>query len=83
VYHSEEIEPAYRIVPVEGRLVLRRLKARDAALEPLTKDVFRGTVGTLRFSRDASGGVSGFTLSSGRIRNFRFTKDPIGPAPRP
>jgi CubicO group peptidase (beta-lactamase class C family) len=76
VYHGAEIEPPYRIVVVQGRLVLRRLKARDATLEPLTKDVFRGTVGTLRFSRGASGALSGFTLSSGRIRNFRFTKDP-------
>lgn len=75
VYHSAEIEPAYRIMVVEGRLVLRRLKARDVPLEPLTKDVFRGNAGTLRFSRDAGGALSGFTLSSARIRNFRFTRD--------
>ncbi len=83
VYHSEEIEPAYRIVAAEGQLVLRRLKVQDATLEPLTKDVFRGTFGTLRFSRAANGGVSGFTVSSARIRNFRFTKDPVGPSPLP
>ena len=83
VYHSEEIEPAYRLELSDGRLCLRRLKVAQVTLEPLTRDVFRGSAGTLRFSRDAKGRVAGFTLSSGRIRNFRFTKDLIGPAPRP
>ena len=83
VYRSEEIEPAYRIVLAEGRLSLRRLKASPAALEPLTRDVFRGSAGTLRFTRDAKGRVAGFTLSNGRIRNFRFTRDLVGPPPLP
>ena len=83
VYHSEEIDPAYRIEVAGGRLVLRRLKVGTATLEPLTKDVFRGSPGTFRFSRDASGRVAGFTLSSGRIRNFRFTKVHFGPPPLP
>jgi len=83
IYHSEEIEPAYRIEFADGRLYLRRLKVAQVTLEPLTRDVFRGTAGTVRFSRDAKGRVAGFTLSSGRIRNFRFTKDLIGPPPHP
>jgi hypothetical protein len=79
VYHSEEIEPAYRIDIADDTIVLRRLKASPVTLEPLTRDVFRGSAGTLRFSRDPRGRVAGFTLSSGRIRGFRFTKDAVGP----
>jgi hypothetical protein len=75
VYHSEEVEPAYRIEVVEGQVVLRRLKVAAVTLEPLTRDVFRGATGTLRFSRDGSGRVTGFTLNSGRVRGFRFSRD--------
>ena len=82
-YHGEEIEPTYRVEVTDGRLSLRRLKVSPVTLEPLNRDVFRGSSGTLRFSRDAKGRVSGFTLSNGRIRNLRFTKDSIGPAPLP
>jgi CubicO group peptidase (beta-lactamase class C family) len=83
VYHSEEIEPAYRIEVAEGQLVLRRLKVAAVTLEPLTPDVFRGSAGTLRFSRDPKGRVAGFTLSNGRIRGFRFTRDAVAPQRRP
>jgi len=83
IYHSEEIEPAYRVEVTDGRLYLRRLKVAPVTLEPLDRDVFRGSSGTLRFSRDARGRVTGFTLSNGRIRNLRFTKDTIGPRPLP
>jgi len=75
VYYSEEIEPAYRIEVGEGRLVVRRLKVAAVTLEPLTRDVFRGSTGTLRFSRDGKGRVTGFTLNSGRIRGFRFNRE--------
>ena len=74
MYDSEEIEPAYRIEVADGRLVLRRLKFATVTLEPLTRDVFRGSTGTLRFSRDSDGRVAGFTLNSGRIRGFRFSR---------
>jgi len=78
-YHSDEIEPTYRVAVADGKIVLRRLKVAPVTLEPLTRDVFRGSAGTLRFSRDPAGRVAGFTLSSGRIRGFRFTKDAGGP----
>ena len=81
VYHSEEIEPAYHIDAADGKILLRRLKVAAITLEPLTRDVFRGFAGTLRFSRDATGRVTGFALSNGRIRGLRFTKDP-GPTAR-
>lgn len=74
-YVSEEIEPVYRIVLQEGnRLVLHRWKARPVELKPALPDVFFTTLGTIRFTRDPSGAVSGFILNGNRVRNFKFTK---------
>jgi hypothetical protein len=58
-------------------VVLRRLKYAAVTFEPLTRDVFRGSIGTLRFLRDGGGRLTGFTLSSGRIRGFRFSRDAV------
>lgn len=81
VYESDELGTAYRLVLEEGRLVARHRKREDAALEPAFRDTFllRGAVA--RFSRDASGGVEGFTLSDGRVWNVRFRKGPDRPLP--
>jgi len=73
-YQSEELEAAYRIVIEKDALVLKRLRARPATLEPTVKDVFSGGPGNFRFTRDAQGRVSGFVLNAGRIRNMPFRK---------
>jgi hypothetical protein len=71
---SQEIEPIYRIVVQNGKLMLMRLKHKPSQLEPRVLDVFSAEIGTIRFTRDSSHRVSGFVLNSGRIRNFRFTR---------
>jgi hypothetical protein len=38
------------------------------------RDVFTGEIGTLRFTRDPAGHISGFVLNAGRIQNFHFAK---------
>jgi CubicO group peptidase (beta-lactamase class C family) len=73
-YVSEEIEPVYRIIVQDGRLALTRLKHQPDTLEPRVLDVFSGDIGTIRFTRDSNHRVSGFLLSTGRIRNFHFTR---------
>ncbi len=73
-YVSEEIEPIYRFAVQDEKLVLLRLKHKPDPLEPRTRDVFSGEIGTIRFTRDSSHHISGFLLSTGRIRNFRFTR---------
>jgi CubicO group peptidase (beta-lactamase class C family) len=73
-YGSDEIEPLYRIVVREGRLFLGRLKSAPERLEPATRDLFTGGPGTMRFTRNEKGGVSGFVLNAGRVLNFRFSK---------
>jgi hypothetical protein len=74
VYRSEEVEPIYRFVVENDKLVLRRLKLDRMTLDPLVRDTFSLPVGTIRFVRDATGRVSGLTLSTGRVLNFRFSK---------
>jgi len=73
-YVSQEIEPVYRMVIQDGKLMLARLKHKPAPLEPRILDVFTTEIGTIRFTRDSNDRVSGFVLNSGRIRNFRFTR---------
>jgi CubicO group peptidase (beta-lactamase class C family) len=73
-YVSQEIEPVYRMVIQDGKLMLTRLKHKPAPLEPRTLGVFTAEIGTVRFTRDSNHRVSGFVLNSGRIRNFRFTR---------
>jgi CubicO group peptidase (beta-lactamase class C family) len=71
---NEEIDPIYRIVLDGDKLKLTRLKHEPDRLRPTVRDVFTGEIGTVRFVRDASGQISGFTLNAGRIQNFHFTK---------
>jgi len=73
-YVSEEIDPVYRMIVQDGKLVLTRLKHKPDSLEPRIRDVYSGEIGTIRFTRDSNHRVSGFLLSTGRIRNFRFTR---------
>jgi CubicO group peptidase (beta-lactamase class C family) len=73
-YVSEEIDPIYRIVLNDKSLMLMRLKNKPDQLRPRVRDVFSGEIGTVRFTRDPNGRISGFILNAGRIRNFRFAK---------
>jgi len=73
-YYSEEIEPVYVIKVDDGKLVLHRLKNQPDTLRPITRDLFAGSVGIIRFTRNAQGQVSGFVLNGNRVRNMRFQK---------
>jgi hypothetical protein len=73
-YGSEEIGIPYHLDVEDRSLVLRRMKADPDPLKPTVEDVFRGDIGTVRFTRDEQGALTGFLLSSGRIRNLRFSK---------
>ncbi len=74
VYHSEEIEPLYEIKVEQGKLVLLRLKNKPDALRPIARDLFAGSIGSIRFTRNAQGEISGFALGAERVRNLRFEK---------
>ena len=74
VYSSDEIEPLYEIGLEKGDLVLHRLRSKPDTLHPVTLDFFAGSIGSIRFTRNSSGRISGFTLTTGRIKNLRFEK---------
>jgi CubicO group peptidase (beta-lactamase class C family) len=73
-YTSDELDVVLTVAPVGELLVLRRRPADEMAMRPVYDDDFATPIGSLRFSRDASGRVNGFGVYSGRIRNVRFMK---------
>ena len=74
IYSSEEIEPLYDMRLEKDNLVLHRLRNKPDTLHPVTLDFFAGSIGSVRFTRNSAGRISGFTLSTGRIKNLRFEK---------
>ncbi len=75
-YYSGEIDAVYRVTLKDGKLALTRKKNGPVTLQPAFRDGFStlSILGNIRFTRDARNRVSGFTLSAGRIRGFRFVK---------
>lgn len=72
-YFSEELQATYTLAVENGALTLHRRGGDPTPLRPLVRDEFSAGP-TLRFERDASGAVTGFTLDAGRVRNLRFTR---------
>ena len=71
IYSSREIEPLYELNLEPAGLVLHRFKNEPDALQPVGRDLFVGSIGNIRFTRNSHGDVSGFILNNGRIQNFR------------
>lgn len=74
-YRSEELESSWSIQVKEGRLVLHRPRHGEISLRPGARDRFSGSnLGALRFERDSGGKVTGFKVTTGRVRNLRFER---------
>ena len=74
-YYCDEVEATYQVqLSEEGKLTLAGLVLDDPALEPMFRDGFRWEWGSIVFQRDAREDASGFRLSMGRARNFRFVR---------
>jgi hypothetical protein len=74
-YASEELE-VQLVVAVKGdSLVLQRRPADEMTMRPIYEDDFGTPIGSLRFSRDANGRITGFGVFNGRIRDVRFSKN--------
>ena len=77
-YSSPELGVTWPIVFEQGKLVIKNEKRSliDIAgpLQPATKDAFEAPAGFVQFTRDASGRISGFDLSSSRMRDIRFER---------
>lgn len=73
-YRSEELEATYALRVRDGALIVERRGAPPQTLRPLTRDEFAAAGTTLRFLRGPGGGVTGFRLDLGRIRDLRFER---------
>jgi CubicO group peptidase (beta-lactamase class C family) len=75
-YASEELDAILTIAQRDGKLVLVRRPYSELSLAPAYRDDFRagGGFGSLRFSRDARGKVTGFSIFAGRVLDVRFKR---------
>jgi CubicO group peptidase (beta-lactamase class C family) len=75
-YRSDELDAVYLLAADSGQLVMRNGSQR-LPLRRTDVDVVSAGNLTLRFSRDATRRVTGFTLDAGRVRGIRFEREPI------
>jgi CubicO group peptidase (beta-lactamase class C family) len=81
-YVSDELDIRWTLAIDSGRLEARLAGAADRTLHPTVADTFRDADGVvLRFRRDATGAVTGFTVDAGRVRGIAFARvERAGPA---
>jgi hypothetical protein len=74
-YRSAELDVSYTVTTGDGSLVVLSAGRGEIALYPVFKDVFAGdSVGKVRFTRDARGTVTGFTMNRANARGVRFDR---------
>lgn len=75
-YTSQELDAQFTVVTRGSKLYLKRRPADEFELRPVYADDFAsgGGLGTLRFHRDGSGRVTGFSFYAGRVLDVRFEK---------
>jgi CubicO group peptidase (beta-lactamase class C family) len=73
-FYSEEVQAAFQILVREGRLYLHRKGGQNFLMQAFAEDQFKVRGWTLQFIRDAEVKITGFRLSSGRVRNLLFEK---------
>ncbi|MGD2151860.1 MAG: serine hydrolase domain-containing protein [Gemmatimonadales bacterium] len=76
-YYSDELGTTYTLAVREGALVATHVRHDPIALTPSAADAFSGDTWFFRrvqFERDAAGTITGFRVTSGRVRNLLFTK---------
>jgi CubicO group peptidase (beta-lactamase class C family) len=71
-YFSEEIEAAYTVRVTGGELEVVHWRQGPTRLEPIALDQFRANWGEITFERNVSGDVTGFRVSTGRVRGLLF-----------
>lgn len=73
-YASDEAEVTLTAAVADGTLVLKRRPDAVIVLTATAKDVFRGSLGTVTFRRDAAGAVHAFSVTQERVWDLRFTR---------
>jgi hypothetical protein len=75
-YASDELDARYTIVAQNGKLLLRRRPDFETELRPVYDDDFAasGGLGTVRFTRDGRGEVTGLSFYAGRVLDVRYRR---------
>jgi hypothetical protein len=76
-YYSPELQTIYTLVLKGDTLVANHIRHEPAALTPIGKDSFSTDawfMSRIEFTRDSDSDITGFKVSSGRVKNVRFEK---------
>lgn len=73
MYYSEELDATYTVIATDTALTLRTRATPPRTFTPAYGDTFGGAF-MVQFTRDASGRVTGFLASTGRVRGVRFER---------
>jgi CubicO group peptidase (beta-lactamase class C family) len=73
-YVSDELGVVWNVEVRDGQLLLHRRKFRDSPMKPVLADVFETGGGTLQFQRSGDRRITGFTVTTERVRHLRFLK---------
>jgi hypothetical protein len=75
VYTSVEVEGTYTVSVRDSHLVIQIPGRSDLVLQPILSDIFAAPVlGVVKFLRDSTGVVTGFTANSTGARDLRFDR---------
>lgn len=73
-YYSFELDAIYNFVLNEGKLMLKLNRQPAMSLTPQAKDRFSFQFGSLQFTRNAQGQLTGIIFDGGRVKGIRFEK---------
>ncbi len=76
-YYSPELQTIYTLELKGDTLMANHIRHEPAALTPIGEDAFSTPVwfmGKIEFTRNNKSEITGFKVSSGRVRNVRFEK---------
>ncbi len=73
-YRNDEIETTWTLAPDSGGLAVRINGRRLGTLQAAYRDGFVSERGTVDFTRDARGRVTGLVVQAGRVRDLPFAR---------
>ncbi|NMO19956.1 serine hydrolase [Pyxidicoccus fallax] len=81
-YRSDELDMTYTVRVADGKLGIRWSRRDEVVLDAVGGDHFVGSLGTVTFTRAASGGIDGLTFSQRRLRRLRAERLVVAETPR-
>ncbi|MEL6810166.1 MAG: serine hydrolase domain-containing protein [Bacteroidota bacterium] len=73
-YYSSELTTYYHLIVKEEKLIVTHSRLSDVDLEPIKSDTFTGNTGLIDFQRNEDNTISGFKVSTGRVRDLWFER---------